>query len=705
MKIPYLKYDYNTLINLLVKADSVLPPEISPNYPHPETWKETNGVNPDKMRNLWRKSYLKNKKIKPVIYVHIPFCQYICKFCGFYKKLPEHSKEIDVFIEYLEKEVSYFKNIFESTSVRWLCFGGGTPSMLNENQLIKLFEIFKKNFNISRKTGIALESNPQTLTYEKAKFLKELGVNFLAIGIQSFNEKLMKKLNRPQTEKQCISAIKNAKKAGIENIEADFIAGLPGQTEDIFLSDIKKISKFDLERIYIFDYQPRAFSDTFKEKSPSLNSNHLETTRLWREKAIEILLKNGYKMRCGHWVYKRKGGSWPYSYDQQEDDCYSIIGFGPTSIGYARDYLRYWNVSSLNKYITLLKNEKLPVLKFKELTKEDEMRNYIIVSLLHRNQFNLTDFKKRFKKDFLNEFNEEYSIFKKEDMISEVEDNIILKNRGLNVNKLRTIFYTENDFRILSQKYNMPIKRKKSSLSTANYDDSKILVVKNIQKINIENLIYKRKNKQEEIIIIPEKLDNLTQEYENLVKSIVDYINKLKYEKAYIYLENLNSKIKHYLTNNNFETRFFILSPFKNNKTDDPTIFPALFINKKNINRLENILKKFPREKVFIIYPYLSKQKLLDNYIISYSELKKYFKKLFSKYKNIQFINVLPCILNPDYKFFFNTSNKNCGDLRESPKEVIKLRECNRCKFLLQCPGPDKVYIEKFGIKEIKAVK
>jgi oxygen-independent coproporphyrinogen-3 oxidase len=687
-------------------------PEFPPNYPHPQTWDTVDGIEPKKIIKLWEKSISLNKNKRPVIYVHIPFCQYICKFCGFYKKIPQDG-EIDLYLNFLEKEVKLFDGIFKNYPIRWLCFGGGTPSMLSERQLIKLFDIFRQNFKIDTQTKIALETNPNSLTLQKAKLLKELGVNFLAIGIQNLDENLMKKYGRVQTTKECINAIKNAKKVRIDNIEADFLLGLPGEDREKLKQDILEIAKLDIERIYLFDYQPRFNTNINNFKSASLSYTTLEEIRNLRMNIIDSLVKLGYKMHCGHWVYKRKGCAWPYSYDQQEDERYSIIGLGPTSISYANNALRSQNISNLNKYINYLKENKLPIEKFKKLTKEDESINFIITSLIHRGEFSLKDYYNIFNDKFLVKFKEEFKILESEKILFKSGNKIIINNRGKATSKLRFIFYKNLDFIKLAKKYKIKVKKIKNNLQKRSFDkkidDSKILVLGNNEKINdiFKEVIYKKNNNQDELIILPYNYNEVNENYIKNIFKILIFTKNLNFKKIYIYIPKTllrsNKIIQILYKVNNLSKNIMILIENLNYFSKDyNNFYPAFLVIKQNMN-IVNELEKIDK-KTFLIFPSYSRQIISKKEMLSYSQIMPKILDIMKNNKKIFLINFLPCMVRKNYNKIILTSNTNLGDSREKSSNITKLEECLNCQFLLKCQGPDNKYLQFFKDKEIKAI-
>ena len=165
------------------------------------------------------------------VYIHIPFCENICSYCDFCK-LHKNEKWINDYLEELQKEI---KQNYKGEKIKTIYIGGGTPSILNIKQLEKLFQILKI-INLDKNPEITFEANPEDLTKEKLEFLKNK-INRLSIGIQTFNNKLLKLLDRKQVN---IENIKLAKKY-FKNINADLMYNFNEETKDILKNDIEKL--------------------------------------------------------------------------------------------------------------------------------------------------------------------------------------------------------------------------------------------------------------------------------------------------------------------------------------------------------------------------------------------------------------------------------------------------------------------------------
>ena len=209
------------------------------------------------------------------LYVHIPFCQYICHYCDFVKQVPKNSLMIDSYLIALKKEIEGYRSHFDQ--IETIYIGGGTPSMLDINQLATLFEMLKDIFPVE----YTIEINPESYTEEKGLLCKAYGVNRVSLGVQTFNQKLLKYLNRGHTNEHVYHVVNHLKEIGINKISIDLIYAIPGQTmldleEDlrqIELLDITHVSCYSLileEKTYFYHQYLRGNFKTMDEDSEAL---------------------------------------------------------------------------------------------------------------------------------------------------------------------------------------------------------------------------------------------------------------------------------------------------------------------------------------------------------------------------------------------------------------------------------------------------
>lgn len=324
------------------------------------------------------------------IYIHIPFCKQKCNYCDFYKEVS--LRYTDRFTEALISELHSRATYLNSASVRTVYFGGGTPSILSYNQFQKIFDTIQSVFCIDPTAEITLEANPDDLTPDYLAMLTTLPVNRLSIGIQSFDDKELRSVNRRHTARQAIQAVQDARKAGFTNISIDLIYGLPGQTLEQWKYNLNQAFKLHPEHI-------SAYGLTYEEG-----------TGLWKQRAQgkvvevsdEVMLQMYRYMLLqmsdkGYEAYEISNFSLP-GYRSQHNSAYwqltPYLGVGPSAHSY-NGVSREWNVSNLLQYIEGIESAT-PVSERELLSEQDSLNDFIMVKLRTAEGINLTEAEQRF---------------------------------------------------------------------------------------------------------------------------------------------------------------------------------------------------------------------------------------------------------------------------------------------------------------------
>ena len=218
------------------------------------------------------------------LYIHIPFCQKICDYCDF-TNLQYFRKFAVSYLDALKDELE----TYQIRELKTIYVGGGTPTALEDDlfaQLLKIIKPYSKGVK-----EYTFEANPESLSLNKIKLLKEYGINRVSIGVQTTNQKILDSVNRSHSFSQVIEAIKNLKEVGIDNINVDLILGLPHSSESILKKDLENILSLDIKHIscYGLTVNPHTvlFIKGFKEPEGDI-------LRRYYDIAEEILTNNGF---------------------------------------------------------------------------------------------------------------------------------------------------------------------------------------------------------------------------------------------------------------------------------------------------------------------------------------------------------------------------------------------------------------------------
>lgn len=310
------------------------------------------------------------------IYIHIPYCANACIYCNFH--FSTSVKHRDSFIGALHKEIIWQKAFFDThESIQTLYFGGGTPSIIADKHIEETCHLLHKYFSFEKDFEFTIEANPEDLSRQKLQFLKNMGVNRLNIGVQSFDDKNLRFLKRVHNAKQALNSIKTAQEVGFENITIDLIYGIPTQTLKSWESDIATFLSLQIPHL-------STYALTVERKTPlavMIDRNILPDVN---EKAsIELynsltycMSKNNYK----HYEISNFALEGIYS---KHNMLYwtgkKYLGLGPSAHSY-NGMERFWNIANTSMYIEKINNgEKTAV---KELLSQNMRFNeYIFTSL------------------------------------------------------------------------------------------------------------------------------------------------------------------------------------------------------------------------------------------------------------------------------------------------------------------------------------
>jgi len=305
-------------------------------------------------------------------YIHIPFCERKCNYCDF-TSLKGTDNQIEKYVNYLLKEIDiYSKNYDLSEKQDTIYFGGGTPSLLPIDSLKRILSKFFYDEN----TEITIEVNPKTVDINKLKEYRNLGINRLSIGIQTFNDENLKVLGRIHNSEEAIEVYNMAREVGFKNISLDIIFSLPNQTLEMLKVDLEKLILLNSEHISIYSLiweEGTKFFRDLKAGKLKETDNDLEATMY--EYIIDYLKSKGYE----HYEISNFSKK---DFEARHNSIYwenkNYLGLGLSAAGYLGN-LRYKNFFHLKDYYDKLDKNILPIDEREELTEADiEQYRYLV---------------------------------------------------------------------------------------------------------------------------------------------------------------------------------------------------------------------------------------------------------------------------------------------------------------------------------------
>jgi len=355
------------------------------------------------------------------IYIHIPFCKQACHYCDFH--FSTSMKKKDEMVLALSKEIGMRKNEFENdpefSGVETIYFGGGTPSVLTNDEINFLILEVYKNYKVSDNPEITLEANPDDLSAERIFELSKSPINRLSIGIQSFYEEDLKMMNRAHNSVEAIKCLQEATKY-FDNISLDLIYGIPGMSDEMWKQNIETALSFGIPHIssYALTVEPKtALSKLIQtgkiaEPQDEAASNHFMIL-------VETLQKNGFI----HYELSNFGKE---NYFSKNNSAYWLgkkyIGIGPSAHSYDGEK-RGWNIANNSLYLKAIQNNELPI-ETEILTISDRYNEYIMTGLRTIWGVSLERIENEFGLEYLNYLKKQSEKFLNDDLLS-IENNIL----------------------------------------------------------------------------------------------------------------------------------------------------------------------------------------------------------------------------------------------------------------------------------------
>ncbi len=315
-------------------------------------------------------------------YIHIPFCLRKCRYCSFVSG--ENIKNKEQYLKALYEEIS---QKYKQEVLKTIYIGGGTPSLLEPCDIKQFLSLLNYNQNAE----ITLEVNPETVTENKFKDYKDIGINRVSLGIQTFNNDILKEIGREHSESDVRKAVQIIKNAGFKNISIDLIYGLPNQTIDMFMNDIEKALKLNVQQISSYGLKIDEGSYFYNNMPENIPDDEIQAQMYL--KMCEFLKNNGFhhyeisnfaltgfesNHNCAYWLNKE------------------YYGFGLNASGYENN-IRYRNTCNFNEYIkNPLKKDEAII-----LTEQETMENEIFLALRLSKGLNITEFNRKYNVDFI----------------------------------------------------------------------------------------------------------------------------------------------------------------------------------------------------------------------------------------------------------------------------------------------------------------
>ena len=313
------------------------------------------------------------------IYIHIPFCHQICNYCDF-NKVYFKNQPVDEYIEAVGKEIEMAVNQSpdQFQNIETVYLGGGTPTALSAQQISRLLKRINETLPTGKLVEFSSEANPDELTKDKLEALKLGGVNRLSMGVQSFDQQLLKKIGRTHSNEHVYETIQLAKEVGFENISIDLMYGLPGQTMEQWEDTLNKALALNLSHYsaYSLIVEPKTiFYIQYAKGKLSLPTEDAEADMY--ELLMKAMAGNG-KKQYEISNFAIEGQISTHNKIYWDNDEYA--GFGAGAHGYINGH-RYSNIGPIKKYIEAVHRHELPILQEHKVSHEEKCEEQMFLGL------------------------------------------------------------------------------------------------------------------------------------------------------------------------------------------------------------------------------------------------------------------------------------------------------------------------------------
>lgn len=364
-------------------------------------------------------------------YVHIPFCVQKCRYCDFLSFSGDEQIQA-AYVEALCREFAMLSEKYSGlklskTQTDTVYIGGGTPSILPPNQIEKILCKLKETAYLSETAEITMEANPGTLTPEKLKYYRKMGINRLSIGLQSADNTELKLLGRIHTFEEFLQNYQNAREAGFENINVDLMTALPGQTAETLKHTIEKVLALKPEHISAYSLILEEGTPFYSEYAEGTEKEKLLPTEE-EERSLYYLTRDAL-VAAGYHHYEISNFAKPgfesrhnSSYWKRTD--YLGLGLGASSLF---QNVRYQNETKLSDYL----EEPWKIGEALSLSKTAQMEEHLFLGLRLLDGIRKKEFEETFQVSLHKEYGSEISRLKKEGLLYETEDMLALTANGI----------------------------------------------------------------------------------------------------------------------------------------------------------------------------------------------------------------------------------------------------------------------------------
>ena len=380
------------------------------------------------------------------MYIHIPFCRKRCKFCYFRVYTQQNAETIRNYVDTLDQEVRLLKDRpgVADRNLRFVYFGGGTPSYLSARQLKMLRDRLSDSVSWDNAEEVTFECEPGTLSLEKVQTLKEIGVTRVSLGVENFNDKVLEENGRAHLSPEILRAYDWIRQVGFPQVNIDLIAGMVGETDENWHACVEKAIELEPDNVTIYQMElpwNTTYSKEMLEHGIESPVADWPTKRRWASEAMDRMMEAGYQISSGNELVRNLETD-HFVYRDNLFRGSDIMAVGVSSFGHFQG-VHYQNLDRIEEYMETVRSGKLPINRALVPTDHQRLiREWVLQ--MKEGRVPAEPFREKFGVDPLVEFAEPLANQQKAGYLVVEDDMVQLTRKGLlQVDSLLTEYFEE----------------------------------------------------------------------------------------------------------------------------------------------------------------------------------------------------------------------------------------------------------------------
>jgi oxygen-independent coproporphyrinogen III oxidase len=381
------------------------------------------------------------------LYLHIPFCRKRCKFCYFRVYTDKDAQDIGAYLDALAAEVELYaqRTAIAGRPLRFVYFGGGTPSYISVRQLEGLVTRVQAAMPWTGAEEITFECEPGTLTRSKLEAIRGIGVTRLSLGIENFDDAILRENGRAHVSTEIYRVLPWIRELGFDQLNIDLIAGMVGETWDAWRETVRKTLEIEPDSVTIYQMElpyNTVYSQDLLGGSFSQPLADWPTKRAWQDFAYAELAAAGYVVSSAYTMVKPKGASSSFVYRDSVWHGSDMVGAGVASFSHVSG-VHFQNVAGWGEYLATIAQGRLPLGRGLATTGHERLIRELILQL-KLGRLPAAYFREKFGVDVLAEFAPVWESLEREEMLRVEGDTVALTRAGLlQVDRLLPSFYDD----------------------------------------------------------------------------------------------------------------------------------------------------------------------------------------------------------------------------------------------------------------------